>query len=85
MAYATVDEKTFYIQGGSYGIPSGSNQFFALDLQTSWTSSNVPWKALSTGYGIDSSPAASEHWMALSNGNLTVYGWNGFYKYSLTS
>ncbi|KAF9120906.1 hypothetical protein BGX30_002891, partial [Mortierella sp. GBA39] len=48
MAYTTVNEDTFFMQGGiSYG-PAGptTNQFYTLDLtQPTWATVNPPWRA----------------------------------------
>ncbi|KAF9950860.1 hypothetical protein BGZ72_007558 [Mortierella alpina] len=67
MAFATLDEKTFYIQGGFINHQQKSNQFFALDLtQQSWTVTNPPWKPLSLGSGPQSAPSTSDHTMAVS-------------------
>ncbi|KAF9541109.1 hypothetical protein EC957_003390 [Mortierella hygrophila] len=48
MAFTTVNEDTFFMQGGiSYG-PAGptTNQFYTLDLtQPTWTTVNPPWRA----------------------------------------
>ncbi|KAF8975439.1 hypothetical protein BGZ46_009122 [Entomortierella lignicola] len=58
MAYATVNETTLYIQGGTNAAAGGpTNQFFALDLtQSNWNTSNPPWRQLSTGSGSQFAP-----------------------------
>ncbi|KAF9952845.1 hypothetical protein BGZ72_005877 [Mortierella alpina] len=49
-AYATVDEKALYVQGGFTNLTGGASlqtdQFYALNLSHNWTSSNPPWTAL---------------------------------------
>ncbi|KAF8982747.1 hypothetical protein BGZ46_000728 [Entomortierella lignicola] len=76
MAYATVEGKALYVQGGRSGSAI-INQFFALDLtQPSWNTSSPPWKALSTGTGSIIAPTDMEHGMTVSkdNQNLIIWG-----------
>ncbi|KAG0272680.1 hypothetical protein BGZ96_005226, partial [Linnemannia gamsii] len=52
MAYATIDENTFYIQGGNIHPPPGgvvtkvTLQLFSLDLTQNWDAASAPWKRL---------------------------------------
>ncbi|KAG0051314.1 hypothetical protein BGZ83_003874 [Gryganskiella cystojenkinii] len=77
MAYTAVGEEVLYIHGGTAnGGLGGINQFFSLDLtQKTWNTSNPPWKSLPMGTGVQSSPSAWEHTMALSKDkqNLIIY------------
>ncbi|CAO3566128.1 unnamed protein product [Mortierella alpina] len=67
MAFATLDEKTLYIQGGFINQQLKSNQLFALDLtQQSWSATSPPWKPLNLGAGPQSAPSTSDHTMAVS-------------------
>ncbi|KAF9962762.1 hypothetical protein BGZ70_007902 [Mortierella alpina] len=67
MAFATLDEKTLYIQGGFINQQLKSNQLFALDLtQQSWSATRPPWKPLNLGAGPQSAPSTSDHTMAVS-------------------
>ncbi|KAF8947289.1 hypothetical protein BGZ47_009677 [Haplosporangium gracile] len=45
--YTSDGEKTLYIRGGSTtgNVNDSTNQFFALDLQSSWSTSNPAWKS----------------------------------------
>ena len=51
--YTSDGEKTLYIRGGTTtGEAKGkTNQFFALNLQTSWSTSNPAWKSLTSTTG----------------------------------
>ncbi|KAF9154075.1 hypothetical protein BG015_001897 [Linnemannia schmuckeri] len=51
--YTSDGEKTLYIRGGSPtgNVNDSTNQFFALDLQTSWSTSNPAWKSLTSTTG----------------------------------
>ncbi|KAF9350876.1 hypothetical protein BGX26_010999 [Mortierella sp. AD094] len=75
MAYATVAERTLYIQGGMNLNVTGSayNQLYSLDLTTNWTNFSPPWKALST----QSAPSDSHNDMAVSadKSSLIVWGY----------
>ncbi|KAF9905007.1 hypothetical protein EC991_002070 [Linnemannia zychae] len=79
MAYTTVDEKTFYIQGGNpdeTGI-NFTNQFYALDLtQPTWDTSSPPWRALATGAGSKSAPKTSQHFMTVSESGRFLVVWS---------
>ncbi|KAF9330753.1 hypothetical protein BGZ91_012391, partial [Linnemannia elongata] len=50
-AYATVDENTFYIQGGSNvsNTDIKYDQFHSLDLTQNWNVTNPPWSAVAVG------------------------------------
>ncbi|KAF9128725.1 hypothetical protein BGX30_014214 [Mortierella sp. GBA39] len=51
--YTSDGEKTLYIRGGTTTGQAGgkTNQFFALNLQTSWSTSNPAWKSLTSTTG----------------------------------
>ncbi|KAF8971992.1 hypothetical protein BGZ46_010176 [Entomortierella lignicola] len=81
MAYASVDEKTLYIQGGSTDTSNTmTNQFFALDLTVpNWSASNPPWRSLSVGGGVGASaPQDVFHTMAVTQDKQKLVVW-GFY------
>ncbi|KAF9083933.1 hypothetical protein BGX27_003969 [Mortierella sp. AM989] len=78
MAYATIDEKTLHIQGGSQSVVGGGsvNQFFALDLtQSNWDIFNPPWKALAVGSGTQVAPVDSLHSMTVSKDKQSLIVW----------
>ncbi|KAF9109221.1 hypothetical protein BGX27_007860 [Mortierella sp. AM989] len=73
MAYATIAEKTFYVQGG---VPNGgrgaSNQLFSLDLtQPQWAATSPPWKALNT----QKVPADYHHSLVVSLDQQSLIFW----------
>ncbi|KAF9357481.1 hypothetical protein BGX26_003668 [Mortierella sp. AD094] len=77
-AYATIDEKTLYIQGGSNAAATNatSNQFFALDLDKSnWNTANPPWRQLSTGSGTQVAPTDYSHSMTVINNQQSLLIW----------
>ncbi|KAF9344568.1 hypothetical protein BGX26_004223 [Mortierella sp. AD094] len=88
MAFATIDEETLYIQGGASN-GSLTSQFFALDLtQSSWNTSNPPWKALTLGSGTQAAPIDDGHSMTISKDkqSLIVWGWKtGISVFNITS
>ncbi|KAG9071487.1 hypothetical protein KI688_005699 [Linnemannia hyalina] len=51
--YTSDGEKTLYIRGGTTTGQAGgrTNQFFALNLQTNWSTSNPAWKSLTSTTG----------------------------------
>lgn len=68
MSYATVDEKTFYIQGGSDG--TSFNGTYSLDLtELTWLTSKPPWKTLSQG------PDDFGHSMTVSSDKQSLIVW----------
>ncbi|OAQ22198.1 hypothetical protein K457DRAFT_37218 [Linnemannia elongata AG-77] len=79
-AYATVDENTFYIQGGTDVTNSSItyNQFFSLDLTRSWNTSNPPWSEVITAAGgrMPARLKASFHSMSLSKDKKTLTFWD---------
>ncbi|KAF9997297.1 hypothetical protein BGZ80_001667 [Entomortierella chlamydospora] len=77
MAYASIDEKTFYIHGGEENKTGpGLNQFFSLDLtQSGWNASNPPWKAISLGSGGVASPVDYQHSMTVSKDKQSLIIW----------
>ncbi|KAF9130628.1 F-box only protein 42 [Mortierella sp. GBA39] len=77
MAYATVNEKTLYIQGGDPGQIPFANQFCALDLtQPNWNTSNPPWTILSAGAGLTGAPASANHFMTVGNDSQSLMIWS---------
>ncbi|KAF9992459.1 hypothetical protein BGZ79_003056 [Entomortierella chlamydospora] len=83
MPYGTVEEKTLYIQGG-ISLGTIYSQFYSLDLTTSWSTSNPPWKALSTQLA----PKDEEDGMAISvdQKSLIVWGFlTGISTYDIAS
>ncbi|KAG0008147.1 hypothetical protein BGZ80_003806 [Entomortierella chlamydospora] len=83
MAYATVDERTLYIQGGE-NVFTNFNQLYSLDLTTNWNTSSPPWKALS----MRLAPKDFEDGMVVSDDNnaLIVWGYHtGISTYNITS
>ncbi|KAF9122563.1 hypothetical protein BGW39_009651 [Mortierella sp. 14UC] len=84
MAYNTIDENTFYIQGGSVDprvtVSSASVQFYSLDLTLpSWDTSNPPWKALPPPTGSTTLAPTFRHSMSVSadHRTLTIFVPNG--------
>lgn len=79
-AYATVNENTFYIQGGTDVTNSSItyNQFFSLDLTRSWNTSNPPWSEVITAAGgrMPARLKASFHSMSLSKDKKTLTFWD---------
>ncbi|KAG0285517.1 hypothetical protein BGZ96_010256 [Linnemannia gamsii] len=78
MAYATVDEKTLYIQGGDPGQDGNlSNQFYSLDLtQSNWDISNPPWSTLATGAANIGALATANHFMTVVDGGQSLMVWS---------
>lgn len=88
MAYTTINEDTFYVQGGTLitgtGASTNASQFYALDLtQPTWNTLNPPWKALvypanlnalssTEGHSISVAPDSSSFTMWIYNPNLIV-------------
>ncbi|KAG0256801.1 hypothetical protein BGZ95_005396, partial [Linnemannia exigua] len=74
MAYATVDEKTFYVHGG-FGEKAAVPQFFSLDLtQESWNVSSPPWRQLNLPSNLGNTP--SDHSMTVSPDGRTLTTWS---------
>ncbi|KAF9545550.1 hypothetical protein EC957_010859 [Mortierella hygrophila] len=77
MAYATVNEKTLYIQGGDPGQIPYANQFCALDLtQPNWNTSNPPWTILGAGAGFTGAPASANHFMTVVDDGQSLMIWS---------
>lgn len=78
MSYASLDEKTLYIQGGytTVGIQRTQvNQFVALDLTVpSWSTSSPPWMTPPYRSGI--APNSSWHSMAVSKDHASLFLWD---------
>ncbi|KAF9567050.1 Multiple epidermal growth factor-like domains protein 8 [Mortierella alpina] len=92
-AYATVDEKTLYVQGGISAMVNGSitgqtNQLYALDLTQEWNATNPPWRSVPVSSGT--SPILWGHWMAYSKATNSLVVWSPsvkpvLYTYSITT
>ncbi|KAF9432761.1 hypothetical protein BGZ76_010356 [Entomortierella beljakovae] len=80
MAYATVDEKTLYIQMGL--TPDGSfstNQFFSLDLTVpNWNTDNPPWKDLVSSTTDLQAPSDFGPSMTVSGDKQSLIVWGGY-------
>ncbi|KAF9109222.1 Acyl-CoA-binding domain-containing protein 5 [Mortierella sp. AM989] len=91
MAYATVDETTFYVQMGI--LPGGAmstNQFFSLDLtQPSWSSASPPWKNLGSISTKRQGPSDFGPSMTVSADKQNLIVWGGLFSeisvYDITS
>ncbi|KAF9284878.1 hypothetical protein BGZ68_004335 [Mortierella alpina] len=77
-AYATVDEKVLYVQGGFTNLTAGAStltdQFYALNLTHDWTSSSPPWKAV-TGFNDRKSPLSWGNSMAVLKSKESLIMW----------
>ncbi|KAF9432961.1 Multiple epidermal growth factor-like domains protein 8 [Entomortierella beljakovae] len=86
MAYAFIDGKALYIQGG-HTNEANSSQIFALDLsKMDWSTDNPPWIELNAGSGAQLSPVDYEHSMTIApdQQGLVIWGFNsGISKYNL--
>ncbi|KAG9061504.1 hypothetical protein KI688_007082 [Linnemannia hyalina] len=80
MSYASLDEKTLYIQGGFTTVGTQRtqvNQFAALDLTVpSWPTSSPPWMIPPYKSGI--APNSSWHSMAVSKDHANLFLWDPF-------
>lgn len=80
MSYASLDEKTLYIQGGytTVGtVRTKVNQFIALDLTVpSWSTSSPPW--MTPPYRAGIAPNSSWHSMAVSKDHASLFIWDPF-------
>lgn len=76
-AYATVDENTFYIQGGSNVSNSDIkyDQFHSLDLTQNWNITNPPWSAVAVGT-VPARLKTVFHSISLSRDRKTMTFWN---------
>ncbi|CAO3563814.1 unnamed protein product [Mortierella alpina] len=90
-SYATVDERTLYVQGGITALVNNSltltNQLYALDLTREWNASNPPWMSVAISSGT--SPMMWGHSMAYSKATNSLIVWStaskpALYTYSLT-
>ncbi|KAK3812442.1 MAG: hypothetical protein J3R72DRAFT_480723 [Linnemannia gamsii] len=81
MAYATVDENTFYVHGGStVEVPERDDkiipQFFSLDLTKSgWDTSSPPWTALTYPSNLATLSRPFAHSMSVSQDGKTLTTW----------
>lgn len=78
MSYASLDEKTLYIQGGftTVGtVRTKVNQFVALDLTVpSWSTSSPPW--MTPPYRAGIAPNSTWHSMAVSKDHASLFIWD---------
>ncbi|KAG0063797.1 hypothetical protein BGZ89_009603 [Linnemannia elongata] len=76
-AYATVDENTFYIQGGANvsNIDIKYDQFHSLDLTQNWNVTNPPWSAVAVGT-VPARLKTAYHSTSLSRDRKTMTFWN---------
>ncbi|KAG0067162.1 hypothetical protein BGZ89_006393, partial [Linnemannia elongata] len=78
MAYTTVNEDTFFMQGGvSYG-PAGptTNQFYTLDLtQPTWTTMNPPWRARVYPESLNMIARINKHSISVSPDKQNITFW----------
>ncbi|KAF9539056.1 hypothetical protein EC957_005830 [Mortierella hygrophila] len=72
--YTSDGEKTLYIRGGTTNGQAGgaTNQFFALNLQTNWSTSNPAWKSLTPNLNPDTGAAM----LVTAFNSLTMMGPN---------
>jgi hypothetical protein len=79
MAFATINEDTFYMQGGITNGPEGPtlNQFYTLDLtQPTWPASTPPWKAHAySGEGFSVKVKNYRHSISISPDMQTLTFW----------
>ncbi|CAO3566129.1 unnamed protein product [Mortierella alpina] len=67
MAYAAIDERTLYIQGGALNPVLNSKKLYSLDLtQLNEDSSSSPWRLLDEGTDPRSPPSTSGQTMTVS-------------------
>jgi len=84
-AYTTIDERTFYVQGGftlydenrdpSLPAMDLTDQFFSLDLTTDWKAANPPWKAVPANSPLRP-PRTWGHSMTAIKGNNDLLIWS---------
>lgn len=78
--YTSDGEKTLYIRGGSTTgrvntagkMEDNTNQFFALNLQTSWSTSDPAWKSLTSTTGTATLPNTSFNSLTMMGTNKMV-------------
>ncbi|KAF8947286.1 hypothetical protein BGZ47_009674 [Haplosporangium gracile] len=81
MAYATINENTFFIQGGLLitgpgTSSSNTSQFYALDLtQPTWNTLNPPWKPLTYPATFVALSSTSGHSMSVAQDNSGFTMW----------
>ncbi|KAK3814517.1 MAG: hypothetical protein J3R72DRAFT_503796 [Linnemannia gamsii] len=78
MAYATVNERSLYIQGGYiyYGT-TVHYQFFSLDLTQNWSTSNPPWTNVSAANAISQTRlTAAGNTMSVTKDSNTLTLWD---------
>ncbi|KAF9154078.1 hypothetical protein BG015_001900 [Linnemannia schmuckeri] len=81
MAYTTINENTFYIQGGLLitgpgTSSSNTSQFYALDLtQPTWNTLNPPWKPLTYPATLVALSSTSGHSMSVAQDNSGFTMW----------
>lgn len=75
MAYATINEDIFYIQGGLVKS-TPTSQFIALDLTVpTWDTSSPPWKTLQSPASLLKGDITYRHTMSVSPDNQTLSIW----------
>ncbi|KAF9152040.1 hypothetical protein BG015_005866 [Linnemannia schmuckeri] len=79
-AYATVDESTFYVQGGSNVSQPNIiyDQFYSLDLTKSWNDTNPPWSAVPAVGLMPPRLKTWAHSISVSSNNKTLTFWDMF-------
>lgn len=80
MAYTTINENTFFIQGGLLitgpGISSNTSQFYSLDLtQPTWNTLNPPWKPLTYPATLVPLASTAGHSMSVAQDNSGFTMW----------
>lgn len=77
-AYATYDEKIFYVEGGGgASLAKAPPQFFSLDLTISgWKTSDPPYVPLPEGSGLAVAPSAVYHSMTVSPDGRRLTLWS---------
>ncbi|CAO3563815.1 unnamed protein product [Mortierella alpina] len=78
-AYETVDERTLYVHGGITELEETSttvtNQLFALDFTTNWTSSNPAWRSVDVRSAMGA-PKAWGHSMVYDKASNSLVLWS---------
>ena len=95
MGYTTINEDTFYIQGGTLITGTGTSasntsQFYALDLtQPTWDTLNPPWKALAYPIGLAALSTTAGHSISVapdsSSFTMWIYNPNLIVTYNVAS
>ncbi|KAF9154077.1 hypothetical protein BG015_001899 [Linnemannia schmuckeri] len=80
MAYTTINEDTFFIQGGTLitgtGTSTNTSQFYSLDLtQPTWNTLNPPWKALTYPASLTALSSTSGHSISVASDSSSFTMW----------